>query len=288
MAYLHSMRLNLGRQTLDLGSPRVMGIVNVTPDSFSDPGRHLASDSALEAALRMLDEGAAIIDIGGESTRPGSTPVPAAVQLERILPVIEGLRRESGAPIAVDTGNAVVMSAAVAAGADMINDVYALQQPGALEAAAVSGAGICLMHMRGRPATMQDAPSYDRLPGDVVAFLSDRVRACRAAGIADDRLVVDPGFGFGKTDEHNLVLLAGLGELRALGLPVLVGLSRKGTLGRLTGRRVDERLAAGVAAAVLAVERGASIVRTHDVAATVDALKIAAAVLARAGGSGRD
>jgi len=271
-------------RTLDLAIPRVMGVINVTPDSFSDGGRHLATDAALRAALQMLGDGASIVDIGGESTRPGAAPVSDLEQLDRVMPVVEGLRRETDAPIAVDTGSAAVMRESVAAGADLINDVYALQLPGALEAAAESGAAVCLMHMQGTPATMQNAPRYHRLPGDVVSFLGERVEACERAGIGRDRLLVDPGFGFGKTDEHNVVLLAELGALRTLGLPVLVGLSRKGTLGRLTGRPVGERLAAGVAAAVLAVERGASIVRTHDVGATVDALKIAVAVMAHGNG----
>ena len=278
------MHLTLGKRTLDLVSPRVMGVINVTPDSFSDGGRHLDADTAIRSALQMLRDGASIVDIGGESTRPGAAPVSDQEQLDRIMPVIEGLRRETDAPIAVDTGSAVVMRESVAAGADLVNDVYALQLPGALHAAAASGAAVCLMHMQGVPATMQDEPHYDHLPGDVVSFLRERVEACREAGIDRDRLLVDPGFGFGKTDAHNLVLLAELGALRTLGLPVLIDLSRKGTLGRLTGRPVGERLAAGVAAAVLAVERGASIVRTHDVGATVDALKIAAAVTAHGDG----
>ena len=278
------MHLTLGKRTLDLVLPRVMGVINVTPDSFSDGGRHLAADVAIRSALQMLCDGASIVDIGGESTRPGAAPVPDQEQLDRVLPVIEGLRRETDAPIGIDTGSAVVMRESVAAGADLINDVYALRLPGALDAAAASGAAVCLMHMQGIPETMQDAPSYDHLPGDVVAFLRERVEACREAGIDRDRVLVDPGFGFGKTDEHNLVLLAKLAALRTLGLPVLVGLSRKGTLGRLTGRPLGERLAAGVAAAVMAVERGASIVRTHDVGATVDALKIAMAVMAHGNG----
>lgn len=278
------MQLYLGNRMLDLATPRVMGIVNVTPDSFSDGGRNCAPDSAVSAALRMLDEGADIVDVGGESTRPGARPVPDQEQIDRVVPVLEVLRRETNVLLAVDTGSAAVMRAAVAAGADMINDVYALQHDGAIEAAASCEAAVCLMHMQGTPATMQQNPRYDRLPDDVVSFLDSRVRTCLAAGIDRNRLVVDPGFGFGKTDRHNLVLLARLGELKSLGLPVLVGLSRKGTLGRLTGRSVADRLAAGVAAAVLAVERGASIVRTHDVAATVDAIKIASAVMAESDG----
>jgi len=278
------MQLHLGNRMLDLATPRVMGIVNVTPDSFSDGGRNFAPDSAVSAALRMLDEGADIVDVGGESTRPGARPVPDQEQIDRVVPVLEVLRRETNVLLAVDTGSAAVMRAAVAAGADMINDVYALQHDGAIEAAASCEAAVCLMHMQGTPATMQQNPRYDRLPDDVVSFLDSRVRTCLAAGIDRNRLVVDPGFGFGKTDRHNLVLLARLGELKSLGLPVLVGLSRKGTLGRLTGRSVADRLAAGVAAAVLAVERGASIVRTHDVAATVDAIKIASAVMAESDG----
>jgi dihydropteroate synthase len=227
----------------------------------------------------MVDDGAGIIDIGGESTRPGSLPVAQEFEMERVVPVVAAICRRLDVAVSIDTGKAAVMRAAVAAGAGMINDVYALQQPGALEAAVGLDAAVCLMHMQGKPPTMQDDPRYRNVVEEVTGFLESRAAQCIAAGIAADRIVIDPGFGFGKSDAHNISLLAGLGKLRSLQRPILVGLSRKGTLGKLTGRPVGERLAAGLAAAVLAVERGANIVRTHDVGPTVDALKIARAVL---------
>ncbi len=256
-----------------------MGIVNVTPDSFSDGGAYEDAAAAVGAAEAMIDAGAAIVDIGGESTRPGAEPVAAKVQLERVMPVLEKLR-DTDAVVSVDTGDAEVIRETTAAGADMINDVFGLHQPGALQALADSRAAVCIMHMRGFPATMQESPSYARLPGDIVDYLRGRIAACRESGIARDRIAIDPGFGFGKTDEHNLRILAGLRQFAELATPLVVGLSRKATLGRITGRPVDQRLAAGLAAAVLAVERGASIVRTHDVPTTVDALRIVQAVRA--------
>lgn len=271
------MQLVSRTRTLDLSLPVVMGIVNVTPDSFSDGGRYEDTDRALEHARGMLAAGAAIIDLGAESTRPGASPVSPAVQLERLMPVLEGLRSDEGAFISVDTGSAEVIEAVSASGADMINDVFALRQPGALKAAAASGLAVCLMHMQGTPRDMQADPRYDDPVAEVLEFLRDRVEAGQDAGIPPERLVIDPGFGFGKTDGHNMQLLAELGRFRALGLPLLAGLSRKGSLGALTGRDVDNRLAAGLAAAVMAVERGANIVRTHDVPETLDALRIVAA-----------
>lgn len=274
------MRLDVGSRTLDLAEPVVMGIVNVTPDSFSDGGDFADPERAIEAALQMVDDGAGIVDVGGESTRPGAVAVPAEVQLARVLPVVEALRQDPSVIISVDTGDAAVIRQVCAAGADMINDVFALQNRGALEAAGESGALICLMHMQGSPATMQQSPSYSALPGAVIEFLQGRLEAWESAGYARERVILDPGFGFGKEDRHNFKLLATLGEICALGPPVMVGLSRKATLGRLTGREPKNRLAAGIAAAVMAVERGARIVRTHDVPATVDALKIVHAVRA--------
>ncbi|ANO51517.1 dihydropteroate synthase [Woeseia oceani] len=274
------MQLNLGSQTLDLSRPLVMGILNVTADSFSDCGRFLRFDDARRQAMAMVEAGADFIDVGGESTRPGAADVPAEVEIDRVVPVIDAVASETGALISIDTSKAEVMRAAVAAGACLINDVYALRREGALAAASQLPAAVCLMHMQGTPATMQADPVYESLPGDILDFLSERVAACEAAGLARDRLLLDPGFGFGKTDQHNLSILRSLGDFRGLGLPLLVGLSRKRTLGNLTGRQPDERLAAGLAAAVLAVERGAHIVRTHDVAATVDALRVVAATMA--------
>ena len=280
------MLLSCGRYSLDLGTPLVMGVLNVTPDSFSDGGAFLRPQVAVEHARRMVGQGAGIIDVGGESTRPGAMPVGAGEEMDRVLPVIEALAAELTVPVSVDTSKPEVMRAALAAGASMVNDVMALQAPGATEAVAASQAAVCLMHMQGEPRSMQQDPRYDDVVKDVRQFLSARVRACEAAGIARERLVVDPGFGFGKTVEHNLRLLAELGVFGSEGLPVLVGLSRKSLIGRLTGRPADQRLAGSVALAALAVAHGASIVRAHDVAETVDAVRIAAAV--RSGRPGRE
>ena len=255
-----------------------MGVLNVTPDSFSDAGRFASPDGAVEQGLRMAAEGAAMIDVGGESTRPGAQPVDAAEELRRVLPVIERLRRATTAVVSIDTSKPEVMRAAAAAGAGFINDVRALREPGALAAAAATGCGLCLMHMQGDPRTMQIAPHYEDVVAEVRSFLTARVTACHAAGIDPARLTVDPGFGFGKNLEHNLTLLRHLGELAADGRPVLVGLSRKSTVGKLTGRESGERVYGSVALAVIAALRGARIIRAHDVAATVDALKVAIAV----------
>ena len=262
----------------DLSVPQVMGILNVTPDSFSDGGRFNTLDAALAQAERMVGQGAAILDVGGESTRPGAQAVPVDEEMARVLPVIERLRAEFDIPVSIDTSKPELMRAAVAAGAGMINDVSALRAPGAVAAAAATGVPVCLMHMQGEPRTMQSAPQYDDVVADIIEYLDSRVTACVAGGIPRERLLVDPGFGFGKTLAHNLVLLRDLRELQRLGLPVLVGISRKSMLGAVTGRAVDQREAASVAAAVMAVERGARIVRVHDVAATVDALRVWRAV----------
>jgi len=269
--------LRCGPHVLDLTRPRVMGILNVTPDSFSDGGRFFDRERALDHARRMLADGADLIDVGGESTRPGAAPVDEAGELARVIPVIDELARE-GALVSVDTMKPAVMRAAVAAGAAMINDVNALRLPGALEAAASTDAAVCLMHMQGEPRTMQDAPSYDDVAAEVRDFLVERAQSCEAVGIARNRIVLDPGFGFGKTLAHNLALLRALPELVATGYPVLTGLSRKSSLGTITGRSGSERLAASLAAAIAAVAHGAAIVRVHDVRETVDALKVWTAV----------
>ena len=271
--------LAAGRYRLPLAPALVMGIVNVTPDSFSDGGRHAAAEAAIEHARQLIAEGADIIDIGGESTRPGAAEVGADEELRRVLPVLEALVG-CGIPISIDTRKPAVMRRVIAAGAAMINDITALRAEGALDAVAASDAAVCLMHMQGEPATMQQDPQYRDVVGEVKAFLRERVAACRAAGIADERIVIDPGFGFGKTLEHNVALLASLHAFSGIGVAVLAGLSRKGSLGALTGRPVGERVAASVAAALAAVARGASIVRVHDVAPTVDALKVWRAVAA--------
>ncbi len=267
-----------GDRALDLGTPVVMGVLNVTPDSFSDGGRFSDPDAALAQARRMIEEGAAIIDIGGESTRPGASPATVEQELERVLPLIEALRRESEVFLSVDTSKPEVMRAAMTAGADIINDVRALQETGALEAAAATRAGVCLMHMKGEPRTMQDAPNYTDVVGEVREFLATRIRAAHDAGIGRERVVIDPGFGFGKRAQDNLALLKHLGEFAPLHTPLLVGLSRKSLLARLTGRDVGSRIAGSVALAAIAVLNGARIVRAHDVAATLDAVRVAAAV----------
>jgi dihydropteroate synthase len=282
------MLLSCRQHTLDLSRPVVMGVLNVTPDSFSDGGRFLDPGEAVRQARRMAAEGAALIDVGGESTRPGADPVDTADEIDRVIPVIEALVAGLEVPVSVDTSKPEVMAAALEAGACMVNDVLALRAPGALEAVAASGAAVCLMHMQGSPRSMQADPRYDDVVQDVHHFLSERVAVCEAAGMDRSRLVIDPGFGFGKTLEHNLALLAGLDDFTRDGLPVLVGLSRKSMIGQLTGRPVQERLAGSVALAALAVERGASIVRAHDVAATVDAVRIAAEVRRRQRHEGRD
>jgi dihydropteroate synthase len=266
---------------LDLSSPVVMGVVNVTPDSFSDGGRFININAAFEHAAHLVSEGAAIVDIGGESTRPGAAPVDAQTEIERVLPVIERLRPRIDAVISVDTSKPQVMRAAVAEGATLINDVRAFREAGALQAAAQSGAAMCLMHMQGEPRTMQHAPAYHDVVTEVQGFLTARVQACLAAGVSRERLCVDPGFGFGKSLSHNLSLLRALPRLTALGLPLLVGLSRKSLLQTLTGRATQQRLAGSVTLAALAVINGARIVRAHDVAATVDMLKVVSAYQGR-------
>jgi dihydropteroate synthase len=272
------MLFRCGPHSLDLSTPRVMGVLNVTPDSFSDGGRFADVTAAVAHALRMVEEGAALLDVGGESTRPGAHAVSAEEEIYRVVPVIEALVAHTKVPISVDTSKPAVMTAAVRAGATLINDVRALREPGALEAAADTGAAICLMHMQGEPRTMQVDPRYDDVVAEVRSFLHERAEACRAAGIARDRLAIDPGIGFGKRLEHNLALLADLPALVGLGWPVLIGVSRKSMFGALLGRAVDERVAGGVAMTTAAVLNGASILRTHDVAPTVDAVKVAVAL----------
>jgi dihydropteroate synthase len=262
-----------GPHSFDLTRPLVMGILNVTPDSFSDGGRYLDPARALDHALRMREDGADLIDVGGESTRPGASPVSEGDEIARVIPVVATLAA-AGAAVSVDTRKAGVMRAAIDAGAAMINDVGALTGPGTMEMCARSDVGVCLMHMQGEPATMQVAPAYRDIVGEVRTFLAARAEACVAAGIGRDRIAIDPGFGFGKTLAHNLALLRALGAFAAVGFPVLVGLSRKSALGEITGRGTDERLGASLAAALAAVARGAAIVRVHDVRETVDALKV--------------
>ncbi len=278
--YMNSSHLFVcGRYQLDLSVPRVMGIVNVTPDSFSDGGKYESTEKAVEHAMQLVAEGADILDIGGESTRPGATPVRLQDELARVVPVIERLLKIAGVPLSIDTYKPKVMRAAIAAGADIVNDVRALQEPGALEVVAGSQVGVCLMHMQGTPQTMQLGPQYEDVVSEVNAFLAQRLAAVEAAGIARERVVLDPGFGFGKKTEHNLLLLQQLDKTLAIGRPLLAGLSRKSVLGQITGGDIRVRLHASLAASVIAVMKGARIVRVHDVKATVDALKVAVAVL---------
>jgi dihydropteroate synthase len=264
--------------TLNLDTPVVMGILNVTPDSFSDGGRFIGRDAALRQAEMIAAGGAGIIDIGGESTRPGAQGVSGQEEMDRVIPVLEAIRQAVDTPVSVDTSKATVMREAVAAGASMLNDIRALREEGAIQAAAELQVPVCLMHMQGQPRTMQDDPQYQDVVREVREFLDARVAACREAGISERLLVLDPGFGFGKTERQNMEMLANLRQFTRTGLPVLAGLSRKSTLGALTGRAVDERMPASVAAAVIAVSRGADIVRVHDVRETVDAMRVAAAV----------
>ncbi len=261
-------------RSLSLARPQIMGILNVTPDSFSDGARFMPLPQALARAAQLVEEGATLLDIGGESTRPGAADVSLQEELDRVMPVIEGVARELDVMISVDTSKARVMSEACRAGAHLINDVRALQEPGALAAAAASEALICLMHMQGQPRTMQQAPRYGDLFGDIDAFFSQRIAACQAQGIPARRLLLDPGFGFGKSLEHNYQLLGGLRHFAAHGLPLLVGMSRKSMIGQLLARPVDERLAGSLAAALFAVSQGAAIIRVHDVRQTHDALRV--------------
>jgi dihydropteroate synthase len=272
----HRTEWRCGRWRIDLSRPRIMGIVNVTPDSFSDGGRFFEHQSALAHARRLIDEGADMLDIGGESTRPGAPEVTVDEELRRVMPVVESLA-DCGVPLSIDSSKPEVMRAALEAGAAIVNDVRALREPGALELVAKSECGVVLMHMLGSPRTMQQAPHYADVMAEVAVFLRHRLQSAIAAGISAERVVLDPGFGFGKSATHNLTLLARLNEL-ALPAPILCGWSHKATLGQITGRDVVERIHASVAAAILAVERGASIVRVHDVAATHDALQVVQAV----------
>jgi dihydropteroate synthase len=269
------MQLACRGKVLDLDTPAVMGILNVTPDSFSDGGQYFARDAAIAAGLRMVDEGARILDVGGESTRPGAAAVALHEEIARVVPVVAALAARAKVVISVDTSKPEVITAALQAGAHMINDVRALQLPGALAAAASAGAAVCVMHMQGEPGNMQVDPQYTNVVAEVRDFLRQRVAACRAAGLASDAICVDPGIGFGKHFEHNVALLRDLAAFTVLGGPLLVGVSRKSLVGIITGRATGERLVGSATLAALCVERGAAIIRAHDVAATVDAVKIA-------------
>lgn len=279
MSDLESRLFFCGKHCLNLEQPQVMGILNVTPDSFSDGGRHQNLDQALRHAEQMLKEGATLIDIGGESTRPGAADVSEQEELDRVVPVVEAVVERFDALVSVDTSTAAVITASAKVGASLINDVRALEREGALAAAAATGLPVCLMHMQGQPKNMQLNPSYNDVLLEVKSYLQGRVAACHAAGIKKQQILLDPGFGFGKTVAQNYSLLKNLQEIEAMGYPLLIGTSRKSMIGAVTDREVDERLAGSLATVVLAVERGASIIRAHDVAATLDAIKVTQAMI---------
>jgi dihydropteroate synthase len=271
-------QFSCGKYLLTLNRPHVMGIVNITPDSFSDGGKFSSTDLAVEHALKLIAEGADILDIGGESTRPGAAIVSLDEELKRVIPVIEALSKTCNVPISIDTYKPEVMRQAITAGADIVNDIRALQEPNALEIVAQSNVGICLMHMQGTPQTMQLEPHYIDVVSEVKQFLVDRVNAALAHGIVKSRILLDPGFGFGKTRAHNIALIQHLDELNTIGLPLLVGLSRKSVLGSITGADEGQRLYASIAASVISAMKGAKIIRVHDVKATVNALKVVTAI----------
>lgn len=270
--------LQCGKHQLDLSRPHIMGILNITPDSFSDGGQYNTLDAALHRAGNMLEAGASLLGVGGESTRPGAKAVSPQQELDRVAPLVEALVKNFDCIVSVDSSTPQVMTESAALGAGLLNDVRALQREGALEAAAQTGLPVCLMHMRGEPQTMQDAPHYDDVAAEVAAFLQQRVDACVVAGISRERIVLDPGFGFAKTLQHNLELFSRLPELHALNLPLLVGVSRKSMIGSVLDKPVDQRLYGSLALAVMALERGGKIIRVHDVAQTMDALKMFEAV----------
>ena len=272
------MQMTFAGRELDMDRCHVMGIINVTPDSFSDGGRYNSVDLALQRAREMVSAGAAFLDVGGESTRPGAAPVSEQEELDRVCPVVEAIAKELDVVISVDTSTPSVIRESARLGAGLINDIRALEREGALEAAVVSGLPVCLMHMKGDPETMQQNPEYRHVLRDVATYLMDRVRTAEAAGIPPEKILLDPGFGFGKTLEHNLRLLAALEQLRVLGYPLLIGMSRKTMLGQITGRDVGERLPASLAVATISALKGASIIRVHDVRETVDAVRVVEAV----------
>ena len=271
--------LNCGGKILDLARPQIMGILNVTPDSFSDGGLFISVDKALNQASQMVEEGAAIIDVGGESTRPGANAVNVNEELDRVIPAIEAIASELDVIISIDTSKPEVMNEAVTAGAGMINDVRALREQGAIQAAIDTNVPVCLMHMSGEPRSMQKNPQYDDVVNDVKEFLRNRIDSCTVAGIDNDKILIDPGFGFGKTVDHNLSLIKRLGEFAELDKPVLMGVSRKSTIGAVTGRDVNQRVYGSVALAALCCQAGAKIIRAHDVAATADAIAMTHAVM---------
>tara|TARA_B100000003_G_scaffold137519_1_gene123380 strand:+ start:713 stop:1540 length:828 start_codon:yes stop_codon:yes gene_type:complete len=268
------MLLNLGSRTLDLSKPKIMGVLNITPDSFSDGGKYQSLDQALSACEKMIDEGASIIDVGGESTKPGSSPIEAGIQIDRVIPVIQSIKKNFDTIVSVDTGDPVVMREAIKNGAEIVNDVYALKNTGAMDFLSGENKAICLMHMKGSPSTMQENPVYDDLMTEIKDFLEERINFCLRAGKNRESLIIDPGFGFGKTLRHNILLLKNIEQLKYLKVPICIGISRKSFIGKITNKTINERLYGSLGATLIALQNGANIIRTHDVGPTTDIINL--------------
>ena len=269
-----SMLLNLGSRTLDLSKPKIMGVLNITPDSFSDGGKYQSLDHALSACEKMIDEGASIIDVGGESTKPGSSPIEAGIQIDRVIPVIQSIKKNFDTIVSVDTGDPVVMREAIKNGAEIVNDVYALKNTVDMDFLSGENKAICLMHMKGSPSTMQENPVYDDLMSEIKDFLEERINFCLRAGKNRESLIIDPGFGFGKTLRHNILLLKNIEQLKYLKVPICVGISRKSFIGKITNKTINERLYGSLGATLIALQNGANIIRTHDVGPTTDIINL--------------
>ena len=269
-----SMLLNLGSRTLDLSKPKIMGVLNITPDSFSDGGKYQSLDHALSACEKMIDEGASIIDVGGESTKPGSSPIEAGIQIDRVIPVIQSIKKNFDTIVSVDTGDPVVMREAIKNGAEIVNDVYALKNTVDMDFLSGENKAICLMHMKGSPSTMQENPVYDDLMTEIKDFLEERINFCLRAGKNRESLIIDPGFGFGKTLRHNILLLKNIEQLKYLKVPICVGISRKSFIGKITNKTINERLYGSLGATLIALQNGANIIRTHDVGPTTDIINL--------------
>ena len=269
-----SMLLNLGSRTLDLSKPKIMGVLNITPDSFSDGGKYQSLDHALSACEKMIDEGASIIDVGGESTKPGSSPIEAGIQIDRVIPVIQSIKKNFDTIVSVDTGDPVVMREAIKNGAEIVNDVYALKNTVDMDFLSGENKAICLMHMKGSPSTMQENPVYDDLMTEIKDFLEERINFCLSAGKNRESLIIDPGFGFGKTLRHNILLLKNIEQLKYLKVPICIGISRKSFIGKITNKTINERLYGSLGATLIALQNGANIIRTHDVGPTTDIINL--------------
>ena len=269
-----SMLLNLGSRTLDLSKPKIMGVLNITPDSFSDGGKYQSLDHALSACEKMIDEGASIIDVGGESTKPGSSPIEASIQIDRVIPVIQSIKKNFDTIVSVDTGDPVVMREAIKNGAEIVNDVYALKNTVDMDFLSGENKAICLMHMKGLPSSMQENPVYDDLMTEIKSFLEERINFCLRAGKNRESLIIDPGFGFGKTLRHNILLLKNIEQLKYLKVPICIGISRKSFIGKITNKTINERLYGSLGATLIALQNGANIIRTHDVGPTTDIINL--------------